>query len=105
MSTYVVTVPGTFLTPPTDEAREALVRALRPADPRGTDFGEAEDLGILTVYGGTDAFSLRLEVTAETAPDAGRAARELAVSALRTAGWSQDQAPLGEPVITGLDKE
>lgn len=104
MSTYVVTVPGTFLDPPTDRAREALLRALRPADPQGTDLGEAEDLGILTVYGGTNAFSLRLEVTADSAPAAEEAARELAASALRTAGWSPQRAPLGEPAITGLDK-
>ncbi|WP_225847088.1 hypothetical protein [Streptomyces sp. HPF1205] len=104
MSTYVVTVPGTFLEEPTEQAREALLRALRPADPQGTDLGEAEDLDILTVYGGTNAFSLRLEVAADTAPAAEEAARELAASALRTAGLSPEQAPLGDPVITGLDK-
>jgi hypothetical protein len=103
MTTYVVTVPGTFLDTPTDEARETLVRALRPADPQGTGFGEAEDLDILTVYGGTSAFSLRLEVDAETRSAAEDTAREMAAAALRSAGYDQGSAPLGEPVITGID--
>ncbi|MEE4546597.1 hypothetical protein V2S66_32110 [Streptomyces sp. V4-01] len=102
MSTYVVTVPGTFLDAPSDAAREALVRALRPADPQGTGFGEAEHLDILTVYPGTPAFSLKLEVEADTAPAAGERAVGLATGALGTAGIPAESAPLGEPVITGL---
>lgn len=105
MTTFVVTVPGTFLDAPTAQAREALVRALRPADPQGTDFGEAEDLDILTVYGGTSAFSLRLEVDADTRSAAEDTARQLAASALHAAGYTPRTAPLGEPVITGIDKE
>jgi hypothetical protein len=105
MSTYVVTVPGTFLDPPSDAARAALVGALRPADPKGTGFGAAEDLDILTVYEGTSAFSLRLEVTADSVRAAEEAARALAASALREAGLAPDAAPLGQPVITGLTGE
>lgn len=102
MSTYVVTVPGTFLEQPSEAAREALVRELRPVDPQGTDFGEAEALNILTQYPGTPAFSLRLEVEADSAPHAEEHARGLASAALRSAGIPGDSAPLGEPVITGL---
>jgi LmbE family N-acetylglucosaminyl deacetylase len=105
MTTYVVTVPGTFLDAPTAEAREALVRALRPVDPQGTDFGEAEELDILTVYDGTTAFSLRLEVAADTRSEAEHSARVLAADALRAAGYSPRSAPLGEPVITGIDAD
>lgn len=103
MSTYVVTVPGTFLTAPPEGSREALVRALRSADPQGTGLGEAQELDILTVYEGTPAFSLRLEVEADSAPAAEERARTLAADALRAADIAQDTAPLGDPVITGLD--
>lgn len=102
MSTYVVTVPGTFLTPRTDAERAALVRALRPVDPQGTHFGEAESLDILSVYPGTPAFSLRLEVEAETGPAAEARARGIAQQALTAAGIEPESAPLGQPVITGL---
>lgn len=105
MSTYVVTVPGTFLDAPTPEARETLVRALRPADPQGTDFGEAQDLDILTVYDGTSAFSLRLEVAADTRSAAEDGARELAAAALAAAGYTPQSAPLGQPTITGIDAD
>ncbi|WNI14432.1 hypothetical protein [Actinacidiphila sp. ITFR-21] len=105
MTTYVVTVPGTFLDTPPEGAREELVRALRSADPQGTELGEAEDLDILTVYEGTPAFSLHLEVEADTKTAAGDSARELASAALRTAGIPDGSAPLGEPVITGIAVE
>jgi hypothetical protein len=105
MTTYVVTVPGTFLEAPSAAARDALVRALRPLDPHGTGFGETEDLDILTVYDGTPAFSLRLEVKADTGPAAEQRARGLASEALLTAGIPPESAPLGEPVITGIDTD
>jgi hypothetical protein len=105
MTTYVVTVPGTFIDAPPEGAREALVRALRPVDPQGTGFGEAEHLDILTVYDGTPAFSLRLEVEADTKAAAGASARELVAQALYAAGIPPQSAPLGEPVITGIAAE
>lgn len=105
MTTYVVTVPGTFIDAPPEGAQEELVRALRPVDPKGTDFGEAEHLDILTVYDGTPAFSLRLEVEADTKAAAGESARELVAQALHTAGIPPKSAPLGEPVITGIAAE
>ncbi|MFC4031143.1 hypothetical protein ACFO3J_06615 [Streptomyces polygonati] len=105
MTIYVVTVPGTFLDPPSDGARQEMVRALRPADPQGNEFGEAEALDILTVYDGTPAFSIHLEVEADTKTAAGDGARELIRGALRTAGLPVESASLGEPVITGIAGE
>ncbi|MEU6853833.1 hypothetical protein ABZ901_28375 [Actinacidiphila alni] len=105
MTTYVVTVPGTFLDSPTTEARTALVRALRPADPQSTDFGEDEELDILTMYGDSSAFSVRVAVDAGDPGGAERAAADLVRDALRTAGIAEDRARLGDPVITGIDAE
>ena len=105
MTTYVVTVPGTFSEAPSEQDRAALVRALRPADPQGTDFGEAQDLDALTLYSGTSAFSLRLEVKADDSPSAERAAHELATAALRSTGFGEHSVSLGDPVITGIDAD
>jgi hypothetical protein len=105
MTTYVVTVPGTFLEAPSEQARTGLVRALRPVDPQGTDFGEAEQLDILTVYEGTPGFSLRLEVDGDTHTEAGDTARGLVESALRAADIPAASVSLGEPVITGIAVE
>ncbi|MYS18740.1 hypothetical protein GA0115240_10081 [Streptomyces sp. DvalAA-14] len=105
MTIYVVTVPGTFLATPPDGAQEEMVRALRPADPQGTEFGEAEALDILTVYDGTPAFSIHLEVEADTKTEAGDTARDLVRAALRTADVPVESASLGEPVITGIAGE
>ncbi|WP_405578442.1 hypothetical protein [Streptomyces sp. NBC_01190] len=104
MTTYIVTVPGTFLDAPPEGTQEALVRALRPINPH-TDSGEEEDLDILTVYSGTPAFSLRMEVEADTKTVASDAARDLAASALLTAGVPPESTSLGEPVITGIEVE
>ncbi|RNL73949.1 hypothetical protein EBF04_00375 [Streptomyces sp. I6] len=105
MTVYVVTVPGTFLKEFPASARTELVRALRPADPRTTDFGAAEDLDILTRYPDSPAFSLRLEVEAHDKASAEAKARELVAGALRSAGIPEEEAPLGQPVITGIDAE
>ncbi|MFE0090349.1 hypothetical protein [Streptomyces sp. NPDC058991] len=105
MTVYVVTIPGTFLKELSASARTDLVRALRPADPRTTDFGAAEDLDILTFYPDSPAFSLRLEVEAHDNASAEARARELATDALRSVGVSEDEVPLGQPVITGIDTE
>ncbi|MCT9089064.1 hypothetical protein N4G70_09305 [Streptomyces sp. ASQP_92] len=102
MTTYVVTIPGTLLAERTEASTETLQRALRPADPRGTRFGEEEHLEMLTFYSGSSAFSIRLEVEADDTESAEQQAREKVGAALRTAGYSQDEAPLGDAVITGI---
>ncbi|MEU6890377.1 hypothetical protein ABZ934_00985 [Streptomyces sp. NPDC046557] len=105
MTVYLVTIPGTLLTELTADARTRLVGALRPADPRGTELGVAEDLDILSFYSGSSAFSLHLEVEASDTASATDKARDLASSALRDAGLDAEAAPLGDPVITGIAGE
>lgn len=105
MTIYVITIPGTLLTELTADARTDLVRRLKPADPRGTEFGAAEDLDMLSFYGDSSAFSLRLEVEADDNASAESKAHDLASEALRSAGLSAEQAVLGDPVITGIDAE
>ncbi|MFF4183716.1 hypothetical protein ACFYZ9_11050 [Streptomyces sp. NPDC001691] len=105
MTTYVVTIPGTLLAERTEERTQTLERALRPADPRGTRLGEAEHLEMLTFYSGSSAFSVRLEVEADDTGTAEQEARRTVAAALRTAGYAEDEAPLGDAVITGITKE
>ncbi|CAM5234562.1 hypothetical protein AB0M94_02705 [Streptomyces xanthochromogenes] len=102
MTTYVVTIPGTLLAERTEATIKTLENALRPADPRGTQLGEAEHLEMLTFYSGSSAFSIRLEVEADDTKAAEQQARQTVSAALRTAGYSQDQAPLGDATITGI---
>ncbi|MFJ4922945.1 hypothetical protein [Streptomyces sp. NPDC088725] len=102
MTTYVITIPGTFLRDLTDASRTAVVEGLRPADPQHTTLGEAQDLDILTVNeNGT--FSIRLEIEADNNRGAEAAAKETAAAALRDAGFSENEAPLGPPTVTGID--
>lgn len=104
MTTYVITVPGTFTSGIEDEARTRLSRALRPADPHHTRMGSAQDLDPLTVNE-DDTFTIRLAVEADSAPHAEEDARRLADSALHAAGLDDGSAPLGPAVVTGIDSE
>ncbi|MEU5539570.1 hypothetical protein [Streptomyces sp. NPDC020362] len=104
MTTYVITVPGTFTTAVGTGTRARLSRALRPADPHTTRWGSAEGLDVLNVNE-DNTFTLRLTVEADTGPHAEEAARRLADSALRDAGLDERVAPLGAAVITGIDAE
>ncbi|WP_306955451.1 hypothetical protein [Streptomyces sp. B4I13] len=102
MTTYVITVPGTFTTTVGDAARTRLGRALRPADPHHTRMGEAQDLDPLTVNE-DDTFTIRLAVEADSAMQAEEDARRLADAALHDAGLDDTSAPLGPAVVTGID--
>ncbi|MEU4875981.1 hypothetical protein [Streptomyces sp. NPDC021608] len=104
MTTYVITVPGTFTAGIEDEVRTRLNQALRPADPHRTRMGDAQDLDPLTVND-DDTFTIRMAVEADSVPDAEEDARRLADSALRAAGIDGSAAPLGPAVITGIDSE
>ncbi|MER6465525.1 hypothetical protein ABT278_34385 [Streptomyces sp. NPDC001228] len=104
MTTYVITVPGTFTAGVDDAARQRLGRALRPADPHGTKLGSAEDLDVFAVND-DNTFALRLTVEADTSAEAEQEARRLADTALRDAGLDADGVPLGPAVITGIDSE
>ncbi|MBV2356250.1 hypothetical protein KUM39_18020 [Streptomyces sp. J2-1] len=104
MTTYVISVPGTFTGEVGADTRARLGRALRPADPHGTHLGDVEDLDALSVND-DNTFTLRLTVEADTGPHAEQEARRMAGSALRDAGLDEDVAPLGPAVITGIDSE
>ncbi|MGW2619539.1 hypothetical protein [Streptomyces sp. NPDC001500] len=104
MTTYVITVPGTFTAGIEDEARTRLSQALRPADPHRTRMGDAQDLDPLTVNE-DDTFTIRLAVEADSGPHAEEDARRLADSALQAAGLDGSDAPLGPAVVTGIDSE
>jgi hypothetical protein len=104
MTTYVITVPGTFTSGIAEDARARLSRTLRPADPHHTRMGNTEDLDALTVND-DDTFTIRLTVEADSAPRAEEDARRLADSALREAGLDDTSAPLGPAVVTGIDSE
>ncbi|MFI9650590.1 hypothetical protein ACIHAA_30520 [Streptomyces sp. NPDC052040] len=104
MTTYVITVPGTFTDAIGAGQTAELVRALRPADPHRTQMGDEEDLDVLTVND-DDTFTIRLTIEADSGPHAEHDARRLAGSALRAVGLDEGSAPLGPAVITGIDSE
>ncbi|WP_338702851.1 hypothetical protein V2W30_36320 [Streptomyces sp. Q6] len=103
MTTYVITVPGTFLRAPDDDTKSGLARRLRPADPHHTELGREEDLDVLTVNDDGRTFSARVEVTAETSGEAEAEAVRGVAAALRDVGFDADEAPLGPPAVTGVD--
>lgn len=101
MTTFVVTVPGTFVSAVTDSARSALVRKLAS---RHTDVSEGEGLDLLTLNeGGT--FSVRLEVDAPDRYEAELDATRILSAALKEAGIDESAVPLGPPAITGIDSD
>lgn len=101
MTTYVITVPGTFLKDVDDAARSELARRLAS---HHTDLSETEDVELLTVHeGGT--FSVRLEVEASDRAMAEDDAVRLLAGALEELGFSEKDAPLGPPAVTGVDGE
>ncbi|MEU6391004.1 hypothetical protein, partial [Streptomyces sp. NPDC046939] len=63
MTTFVITIPGTFLREADARARADIAERLRPVDPNQTELGREEDLDLLTVND-DNTFSMRLEVTA-----------------------------------------
>ncbi|MGW6690007.1 hypothetical protein [Streptomyces sp. NPDC054961] len=101
MTTYVITVPGTFLRDVDDAARSKLARRLAS---HHTDLSETEDVELLTVHeAGT--FSARLEVEAPDRATAEGDAVRLVAGALEELGFSEKDAPLGPPAVTGIDGE
>ncbi|MDX3537642.1 hypothetical protein PV721_25380 [Streptomyces sp. MB09-01] len=101
MTTYVITVPGTFLRDVDDAARSELARRLAS---HHTDLSETEDVELLTLHeGGT--FSVRLEVEASDRATAEDNAVRLLAGALQELGFSEKDAPLGPPAVTGVDGE
>ncbi|MEV5019654.1 hypothetical protein ACIGW1_19415 [Streptomyces sp. NPDC053780] len=104
MTTYVISVPGTFTGAVQDDTTDALARALRPDDPHRTHLGDEEDLDALSVND-DGTFTMRLTVEADTRAHAEGRAQEVADSALRAAGLDRDSTPLGPSVVTGIDSD
>lgn len=102
MTTYVITVPGTFVHGMPDGARSDIERRLRPQDPKNTDLGETEELSLLTIEE-DGRFAARVEVEAADRSSAENEAVRLVSGALRDSGLGADDAPLGPAVVTGID--
>ncbi|MFZ3474969.1 hypothetical protein ACODT3_01155 [Streptomyces sp. 4.24] len=101
MTTFVITVPGTFISGITDSERSDLERELAS---QHTDVSESRGLDLLTLHeGGT--FSIRLEVDAPDRYEAELDATRLVSTALEEAGIATSEAPLGPPVVTGIDSD
>ncbi|MFI2780542.1 hypothetical protein [Streptomyces sp. ALB3] len=101
MTTFVITVPGTFVTDVTDTSRAALERKLAT---RHTDLSESEGLDLLTLND-DGTFSVRLEVGASDRYEAELDAVGLVSSALHESGFAEADALLGTPVVTGIDSD
>lgn len=102
MSRFVLTVPGTFKHPLQEQARARLLAALQGTDP--DEVGAVpQDLGLLSVDQDASTFVLRLEVEAEDRKAAGDQAEAVAWSALKAAGYTDQDAFVGVPVVTAID--
>lgn len=101
MTTFVITVPGTFLSGITDSARSVIERELAS---QHTDVSESEGLDLLTLNG-DGTFSIRLEIDARDRYEAELDATRLVAAALKDAGIAEADAPLGPPAVTGIDSD
>lgn len=101
MTTFVITVPGTFTSDITESERLAIEGRLAS---QHTDLSENEGLDLLTLNdGGT--FSIRLEVDAPDRYEAELDATRLVSAALEEAGIGPSAAALGPPAVTGIDSD
>ena len=101
MTTFVITVPGTFVHGISEDTCSAVERSLRPQDPKNTDLGESEELNLLTVDE-DGMFAARVEVEAADQSGAESEAVRLVSTALRDSGFSEEDAPLGAAIVTGI---
>ncbi|MFD3658955.1 hypothetical protein [Streptomyces sp. NPDC058620] len=101
MTTFVITVPGTFISDITDSARSAFERKLAS---QHTDVSESEGLNLLTLNE-DNTFSVCLEVDAPDRYEAELDATRLVSAALKEAGIPEADAPLGPPAVTGIDSD
>ncbi|MET9536879.1 hypothetical protein ABZY16_05135 [Streptomyces sp. NPDC006553] len=101
MTTFVITVPGTFTSAIADSERAALEQTLAP---QHTDVSETEGVNLLTLNeDGT--FAIRLEVEAADRYEAKLDATRLVSAALREVGIAEADAALAQPVVTGIDSD
>ncbi|MFE0510834.1 hypothetical protein [Streptomyces sp. NPDC058964] len=101
MTTFVITIPGTFTTGVTSAACAALEEKLSS---QHTGLSESEGLDLLTINE-NNTFSVRLEVDAADRHEAQTDAAELLAAALREVGIPEGEAPLGPPAVTGIDSD
>ncbi|MEU9038383.1 hypothetical protein AB0D45_26275 [Streptomyces sp. NPDC048352] len=99
MTSFVITVPGTFVSGVADAVRCVVERELAS---RHTEVSENEGLRLLTVND-DGTFSVRLEVEAPDRYEAELDAMGIVTAALKEAGISESDAPLGPPAVTGID--
>ncbi|MFJ3672417.1 hypothetical protein ACIPSE_38765 [Streptomyces sp. NPDC090106] len=99
MSTFVITVPGTFITDKAAGAHAVLERRLSS---RHTSVSEGEGLQLLTVNEDR-TFSARIEVDAADRYEAEMEAVQFLSATLKEAGVPEGEAPLGPPAVTGID--
>ncbi|MFI6650522.1 hypothetical protein ACIBI8_23310 [Streptomyces sp. NPDC050529] len=101
MTTFVITVPGTFIAGITDTSCATLEGKLTE---QHTDLSESEGLDLLSVND-DGTFSIRLEVEAADRYQAELDAVGLVSAALQETGFSEEDAPLGPPAVTGIDSD
>ncbi|MFD7973631.1 hypothetical protein [Streptomyces clavifer] len=101
MTTFVITVPGTFVVDVAETSRAALERKLAT---QHTDLSENEGLSLLTLHD-DGTFSIRLEVDATDRYEAELNALGLVSAALRETGYTEQDALLGTPAVTGIDSD
>ncbi|MER5887950.1 hypothetical protein ABT160_29380 [Streptomyces sp. NPDC001941] len=101
MTTFVITVPGTFTGDVADTARDSLRRRLLP---QHSQVSEDEGLDLLTVND-DDTFCVRLEVEAADRYEAELDAVRTVERALADTGIASGDAPLGPPAVTGIDSD
>lgn len=101
MTTFVITVPGTFVAGVTETSCAALKGKLAE---QHTALSESAGLDLLTVND-DGTFSIRLEVEAGDRYQAELDAVGLVSTALRETGFSEEDAPLGTPAVTGIDSD
>ncbi|MGW6207049.1 hypothetical protein ACWF9B_25845 [Streptomyces sp. NPDC055089] len=101
MTTFVITVPGTFVAGISDTSCANLEGRLAG---QHTDLSESEGLDLLSVND-DGTFSIRLEVEAADRYQAELDAVGLVSTALQETGFSEKDAPLGTPAVTGIDSD
>ncbi|MFD6417624.1 hypothetical protein [Streptomyces sp. NPDC060194] len=101
MTTFVITVPGTFTSGISDSSRAELERRLGALH---TDISREQGLDLLTLND-DDTFSVRLEVDAADRYEAELDAVGFVATALQETGFSDQDALLGNPAVTGIDSD
>ncbi|MFI6967090.1 hypothetical protein [Streptomyces sp. NPDC050255] len=101
MTTFVITVPGTFVAGITDTSCATLEGKLAE---QHTNLSESQGLDLLSVND-DGTFSIRLEVEAADRYQAELDAVGLVSTALQETGFSEEDAPLGTPAVTGIDSD